>query len=210
MTFWRLPEEDRPRRQQTKYHRGQRRQSQREEEDGKAKAHLLGARDRARCEQTLCAIGEKKPEGAADERQHEAFGNELAHEPSAPGAERSLDPELVSARLAFRELQIRDVGAGDEEHRNHGTKENEVLEWIESHLERDYAWPGNVRELEQCVRNIVIRNAYRPAAIGGETNSVVDLDRAELSAEELLSQYCAVVYARTGSYVDTARKLGLD
>ena len=85
-----------------------------------------------------------------------------------------------------------------------------MLEWIESHLERNYAWPGNVRELEQCVRNIVIRNAYRPAAIGGETNSVVDLDRAELSAEELLSQYCAVVYARTGSYVDTARKLGLD
>ncbi len=116
---------DRPRRQQTKYHRGQRRQSQREEEDGKAKAHLLGARDRARCEQTLCAIGEKKPEGAANERQHEAFGNELAHEPPAPGAERSLDPELVSARVAFRELQIRDVGAGDEEHRNHGTKEND-------------------------------------------------------------------------------------
>jgi len=86
----------------------------------------------------------------------------------------------------------------------------EVLAWIDEHLERDYAWPGNVRELEQCVRNIVIRNAYRPAAIGGETNSVVDLDRAELSAEELLSQYCAVVYARTGSYVDTARKLGLD
>ena len=90
------------------------------------------------------------------------------------------------------------------------TVTTEVLEWIESHLERNYAWPGNVRELEQCVRNIVIRNAYRPAAIGGETNSVVDLDRAELSAEELLSQYCAVVYARTGSYVDTARKLGLD
>ena len=78
------------------------------------------------------------------------------------------------------------------------TVTTEVLEWIESHLERNYAWPGNVRELEQCVRNVVIRNAYRPAAIGGETNSVVDLDRAELSAEELLSQYCAVVYARTG------------
>ena len=90
------------------------------------------------------------------------------------------------------------------------TVTKEVLEWIESHLERDYAWPGNVRELEQCVRNIVIRNAYRPAAIGGETGSVVDLDQAELSAEELLSQYCAVVYARTGSYVETARKLGLD
>ena len=60
------------------------------------------------------------------------------------------------------------------------------------------------------MRNIVIRNAYRPAAIGGETESVVDLDQAELSAEELLSQYCAVVYARTGSYVETARKLGLD
>ncbi|TDI37554.1 MAG: sigma-54-dependent Fis family transcriptional regulator [Acidobacteria bacterium] len=90
------------------------------------------------------------------------------------------------------------------------TVTKEVLEWIGSHLERDYAWPGNVRELEQCVRNIVIRKAYRPAAIGGETGSVVDLDRSELSAEELLAQYCAVVYARNGSYVETARKLGLD
>ena len=90
------------------------------------------------------------------------------------------------------------------------TVTKEVLEWIENHLERDYAWPGNVRELEQCVRNIVIRNTYRPAAIGGETGSVVDLHQSELSAEELLSQYCAVVYARTRSYVETARKLGLD
>jgi hypothetical protein len=31
-----------------------------------------------------------------------------------------------------------------------------------------------------------------------------------LTAEELLRRYCTLVYARTGSYVETARRVGLD
>jgi len=32
----------------------------------------------------------------------------------------------------------------------------------------------------------------------------------KLTAEELLSHYCALVYERTGSYLEAARRLGLD
>ena len=31
-----------------------------------------------------------------------------------------------------------------------------------------------------------------------------------LTAEELLNRYCALVYSKTGSYVETAKRLGLD
>jgi hypothetical protein len=41
----------------------------------------------------------------------------------------------------------------------------EVEFFITRHLGRDYAWPGNFRELEQCVRNILIRQEYRPAQL---------------------------------------------
>ncbi|MBN2450096.1 MAG: sigma-54-dependent Fis family transcriptional regulator [Lentisphaeria bacterium] len=87
---------------------------------------------------------------------------------------------------------------------------NEVMAWIERRLGPDYPWPGNVRELDQCVRNILVRSEYypgrRPASDGFE-----DAFRAgKLSADEVLSRYCTQVYALTGNYQETARRLGLD
>lgn len=87
----------------------------------------------------------------------------------------------------------------------------EVIAWITGHLGADYAWPGNVRELEQCVRNIVIRKEYRPTRTRiGTAGSIVDLESSSLTAEALLENYCAAVYERTGSYLETSRRLGLD
>ena len=87
----------------------------------------------------------------------------------------------------------------------------EVIAWITNHLGLDYDWPGNVRELEQCVRNVIIRKEYRPMLVGRDaSSSVVDLESATLTAEELLEKYCAAVYQRTGNYLETARRLGLD
>jgi len=89
---------------------------------------------------------------------------------------------------------------------------NEVEQWVNAHLGPNYPWPGNMRELEQCVRNILIRGEYRPRHIG--TNGTEELAQAvrqaTLTAEELLQRYCALVHAQTGSYLETARRLGLD
>ncbi len=87
----------------------------------------------------------------------------------------------------------------------------EVIDWITHHLGPKYDWPGNVRELEQCVRNIVVRKEYRPTRSADPApSSLVNLDSTTLTAEQLLENYCTAVYQQTGSYLDTARHLGLD
>jgi transcriptional regulator with AAA-type ATPase domain len=92
----------------------------------------------------------------------------------------------------------------------------EVVRWISSHLPPDYPWPGNIRELEQCVRSVLIRGEYQPPrtepAIAG--SSVEELSaritQGNLTAEDLLCRYCALLYSRTGNYEEAARRLGLD
>jgi DNA-binding NtrC family response regulator len=89
----------------------------------------------------------------------------------------------------------------------------EVMAWITGNLGLDYAWPGNYRELEQCVKNVLIRRNYRPsgsAAADPVEELALDVRAGRLTAEELLSRYVTLVYSRTGSYEETARRLGLD
>ncbi len=92
----------------------------------------------------------------------------------------------------------------------------EVMGWIESSLGIDYAWPGNFRELEQCVRNVLIRGSYEPAATPAAGAATTTADFAsevaemKLDAESLLSRYATLVYFRTGSYLGAAKTLGLD
>jgi hypothetical protein len=83
-----------------------------------------------------------------------------------------------------------------------------VREWIEQKLPPDYSWPGNYRELEQCVRNILIRRTYRPLRRGPDLGARIE--KGEATAEEVLREYARRVYAQSGSYVETARKLGVD
>jgi hypothetical protein len=89
----------------------------------------------------------------------------------------------------------------------------EVLGWIEENLGVGYAWPGNYRELEQCVKNVLIRRNYRPAraAAAGPVEELADgVREARLTAGELLSRYVTLAFHRSGSYEETARRLGLD
>jgi hypothetical protein len=94
------------------------------------------------------------------------------------------------------------------------TLADQVHAWVTQNLGRDYAWPGNMRELEQCVRNVMIRGVYRPPAgldDPGSADPFLDPIRAgSLTADELLRRYCTHVHALTGSYQETARRLGID
>ena len=87
----------------------------------------------------------------------------------------------------------------------------EVEDWVRNHMPADYAWPGNYRELEQCVRNVIIRRSYRPMEEVTTGDPFLSrFQRGELSAEEVMGHYAALVYRQTGTYEETARRLGLD
>ena len=88
----------------------------------------------------------------------------------------------------------------------------EAVSYIEQHIGMTYAWPGNVRELEQCVRNILIRGEYQARRQSGSPERELTRQFAEgsLTVDELIGRYCTLVYAQTGSYQETARRLGVD
>jgi len=89
----------------------------------------------------------------------------------------------------------------------------EACEWIGKNLAPDYEWPGNYRELEQCVRNILIRKDYHAQQLEPRRNGGDFFSGARgggITANELLKRYCTLVYAKTGSYEETARRLEID
>jgi hypothetical protein len=90
----------------------------------------------------------------------------------------------------------------------------EVESWVETELGPGYPWPGNVRELDQCVRNVLLRREYRPAAAGASRGPGAELAEAvtagELTLDELSARYARLVHARAGSYSEAARRLGVD
>jgi transcriptional regulator with AAA-type ATPase domain len=117
---------------------------------------------------------------------------------TAPGERRAL-VRFVAARVA-----------GDAEA---DSLAEESERWIDANLGESYRWPGNFRELEQCVRNVMIRGEYRPPRTGNPSarqRVAADVLAGALSADELLRRYCTLVYAQTGSFQETGRRLGLD
>ncbi len=89
----------------------------------------------------------------------------------------------------------------------------EVQHWVDHHLDPRYPWPGNYRELEQCVRNILIRKEYQAPVVESSVKTrdlFAEARQGTLTANELLTRYCSLVYSQTGSYEETARRLELD
>jgi Sigma-54 interaction domain len=92
---------------------------------------------------------------------------------------------------------------------------NEAMDWIAEKLGPEYPWSGNIRELEQCIWNLVIHGSYVPlgrqpderASIPGWARQAI---ARSLTADELLGEYCAWVYAECGSYEASAERLGID
>jgi DNA-binding NtrC family response regulator len=124
-----------------------------------------------------------------------------------PSLRQQIDesPEVLHDLILFMSRRV----AGNEAE----ALAQEAEQWIGKHLDPQYAWPGNYRELEQCVRNILIRREYQAFRLTKRTNSrdvFGEAREGKLTANELLSRYCTLVYAQTGSYEETARRLEMD
>jgi hypothetical protein len=68
---------------------------------------------------------DQQPHRAAERRQHQALGEELAHEPQAAPAHGGADRDFAVARGGAGEQQVRDVGATDQQHEAHRAEQHE-------------------------------------------------------------------------------------
>jgi len=89
-----------------------------------------------------------------------------------------------------------------------------VLETLKRDLPKEYHWPGNVRELAQAIRSILLAQQYNPKLIYSTPNQeeefVKKIYTGTLKADELLNQYCILLYRRLGTYKEVAHRTGLD
>jgi DNA-binding NtrC family response regulator len=127
-----------------------------------------------------------------------------------PSLREQLDaaPEDLNGMVRF--ITTRIVGEDEGE-----TLAEETTRWIERRLGAAYPWPGNFRELEQCVRNVMVRGEYQPAAIpptrsSGDGDWLQHAREGRLTAEQLLSHYTRLVFTQAGTIEETARRLDLD
>ncbi len=101
-----------------------------------------------------------------------------------------------------------------------GTRSEKLLQKvkriIDQRLGKHYEWPGNVRELEQCVRSVILRRDYKGKKNEGlETPSPVrglvqGIENRDITASDLISGYCRLLYDELGSYEQVSRRVGLD
>ncbi|EKD36312.1 MAG: hypothetical protein ACD_75C01557G0002 [uncultured bacterium] len=89
-----------------------------------------------------------------------------------------------------------------------------VGEVLKSCQPKNYTWPGNVRELEQCVRRILLKNSYewhRPESADTAASRIARAtENGSMTAQEMLSDYCRILYDRLGTYEAVARTTQLD
>jgi len=81
-------------------------------------------------------------------------------------------------------------------------------------LGKDYIWPGNVRELEQCVRRVLLKRDYssdeRIRDDDLKTKITIGIETGTFNANELLSNYCTLLYKQYGTFEEVARRTNLD
>lgn len=89
-----------------------------------------------------------------------------------------------------------------------------VQEVMRRDIEQNYAWPGNVREMEQAVRRILLTQAYQieehSRGQSRESRLQAHIQQGDVTAQELLESYSAILYDRLGTYEAVARQMNLD
>jgi Sigma-54 interaction domain len=125
-----------------------------------------------------------------------------------PTLRQRLQENPEELRILIERLTHRLIGTDSS--RFNGMIEAKILECVPT----GYPWPGNVRELEQCIRQICLTGVYRadpnprPNLENRDFLSLVD--SGALTAQNLLSSYCRILYGRLQSYEKVARVTGLD
>ena len=90
---------------------------------------------------------------------------------------------------------------------------NKVLTTLKKDLPANYSWPGNVRELEQAIRRVLLTGNYKgaiPKKVKWEDHLIKEMKNGTLTATELISQYCKLLYEQCGTYENVAKQVGLD
>jgi len=89
-----------------------------------------------------------------------------------------------------------------------------VTEAVRHNVPNGYPWPGNVRELEQAVRRVLLTGRYvgdiAETPTDEEALLIGKIRAGDLTAEELVGGYCALLHRRLGTYADVAKRAGLD
>ena len=89
-----------------------------------------------------------------------------------------------------------------------------VYKTVVEKLGKNYPWPGNVRELEQCVRRILLTKNYNADLknISQDlSGKIIDsVENGNYDAQNLIADYCKLLYQRYGTYQDAARITKLD
>lgn len=87
-----------------------------------------------------------------------------------------------------------------------------VLVRLRQSIPKNYTWPGNVRELEQAVRRTILGRDYRGTHLQHQhlpawINATLE---GKLNANQLMSEYCTMLYQREGTYEAVATATALD
>ncbi len=98
-----------------------------------------------------------------------------------------------------------------------GKPSNDLVEKVATYIHKNqpkqYSWPGNIRELEQCARRILLKNSYQwqtPSTGSASEQLMADIETGAVSGQELLSQYCKILYKKHGTYEAVAQQTRLD
>jgi hypothetical protein len=72
-----------------------------------------------------------------------------------------------------------------------------------------------VRELEQAVRRIIITRHYRGDSSASDPvepseRLLAGIEAGSIDAQQLMAEYCGLLYRRFGTYEEVARTTGLD